>query len=126
MAMASSPATSTFDALSSSSTSASAAVPAANPSPSPAPSTFTSEPRQLLLMQVALHAADVSNPVKPWQLHMRWYPRLMDEFYYQGDLEREAGLPITFAFDRHNPVPLPKFQLVLFLPSRYYLFTHVA
>jgi hypothetical protein len=36
----------------------------------------------------------------------------MDEFYYQGDLEREAGVPITFAFDRYNPVPLPKFQLV--------------
>lgn len=81
------------------------------PSPATTLTAFAPEPRQLLLMQVALHAADVSNPVKPWPLHMRWYPRLMEEFYYQGDLEREQGMPITFAFDRHNPVPLPKFQL---------------
>ena len=29
-----------------------------------------------------------------------------------GDRERELSLPITFAFDRHNPVPQSKFQLV--------------
>lgn len=72
------------------------------------------EPKQLLLLQLALHSADVSNPVKPWDLHMRWYPRLLEEFYCQGDKERDLGVPITFAFDRLNPVPQPKFQLVIY------------
>lgn len=75
------------------------------------PQSQVTEARQLLLMQLALHAADVSNPVKPWELHLRWYPRLMNEFYHQGDLERDMGCPISYAFDRLNPVPQPKFQL---------------
>lgn len=75
------------------------------------PQNHVTEARQLLLMQLALHAADVSNPVKPWELHIKWYPRLMNEFYHQGDLERDLGYPISYAFDRHNPVPQPKFQL---------------
>jgi hypothetical protein len=36
----------------------------------------------------------------------------MDEFYYQGDLEREAGVPITFAFDLYNPPPLKNLLLL--------------
>ncbi len=67
---------------------------------------------QLLVLQAALHAADISGPAKPWEIHMRWTSLVMDEFYKQGDRERELGVPITFAFDRHNPVPMPKFQLV--------------
>ena len=37
---------------------------------------------------------------------------IMEEFYRQGDRERDLGLPITYAFDRTNPVPQSKFQLV--------------
>lgn len=36
-------------------------------------------------------------------------------FLPAGDRERELSLPITFAFDRNNPVPQSKFQLVSFL-----------
>jgi hypothetical protein len=63
-------------------------------------------------MSLALHAADVSNPVKVWEQHLTWYPRLMEEFFSQGDKERELGYPITYAFDRNNSVPQAKFQLV--------------
>ena len=35
-----------------------------------------------------------------------------DYIYNIGDKERELSVPLTFAFDRHNPVPESKFQLV--------------
>ena len=53
----------------------SAIGPLSAPSPATTANAFAPEPRQLLLMQLTLHAADVSNPVKPWPLHMRWYVR---------------------------------------------------
>ena len=43
---------------------------------------------------------------------MRWTSLVVEEFYKQGDKERELNVPITFAFDRYNAVPMPKFQLV--------------
>lgn len=66
---------------------------------------------QQLVMLLALHAADVSNPAKPWDLYIRWTDRVIAEFYDQGDKEEQAGLPVTPIFNRHKPIPLPKFQL---------------
>jgi hypothetical protein len=37
---------------------------------------------------------------------------IMEEFYLQGDQERALGMPISYAFDRYNPVTQSKFQLV--------------
>ena len=34
------------------------------------------------------------------------------DIFNAGDKERELNLPITFAFDRYNPVPQHKFQMV--------------
>jgi len=70
------------------------------------------KPWQLLTLQITLHAADISGPAKPWDVHTKWTALVMEEFYNQGDEERKLGVPITFAFDRHNKVPLPKFQMV--------------
>jgi hypothetical protein len=66
---------------------------------------------QTLVLQIALHAADVSNPTKPWSLYLRWVDWLLEEYYAQGDLERTRGLPVTPMLDRERPIPLPKFQL---------------
>jgi hypothetical protein len=73
---------------------------------------YVTDSRQLLMMQMVLHAADVSNLAKPWHIYVTWLPRIMEEFYLQGDREKDEGLPVTFAFDRDNPVPTHKFQLV--------------
>ncbi|RHZ24892.1 hypothetical protein DYB31_012449, partial [Aphanomyces astaci] len=59
---------------------------------------------------VALHAADVSNPVKPWAVYQTWTDRIMTEFYAQGDHERRLALPMSFGCDRHNPIPQAKMQ----------------
>ena len=81
----------------------------ANRSPATHP---TTDDRQLLLLQVALHTADVSNTAKPWNLYSQWLELLTEEFYLQGDMERSLGMPISYAFDRFNPVTQSKFQLV--------------
>ena len=51
-------------------------------------------------LAVALHAADVSNPAKPWAYYNEWTDRVLVEFFAQGDLERERGLPIGMGFDK--------------------------
>lgn len=83
----------------------------------------TTDDRQLLMLQVALHTADVSNTAKPWPTYMRWMEALMEEFYRQGDKERELGMPISYAFDRQNPVKQSKFQLVFTFP---FLFSNIS
>ena len=66
----------------------------------------------LTIMKASLHLADISNPAKPWDIYNLWIPKIMEEFYAEGDKQRELNLPITFAFDRNNPTPTHIFQLV--------------
>ena len=49
-----------------------------------------------------IHAADISNPTKPLEIYKEWGKRCIDEFFKQGDLERQKGLPISFNCDRYN------------------------
>jgi hypothetical protein len=46
----------------------------------------------------------------------------MEEFYRQGDKERDLGMPISYAFDRQNPVTQSKFQLVSLSPFQTSIF----
>ncbi|CAM9656894.1 unnamed protein product, partial [Choristocarpus tenellus] len=56
---------------------------------------------QILLMQMVIKVADVSHPSKPWELHLAWTNLITgeiaqeEEFHRQGDLELEAGVPIS-------------------------------
>lgn len=59
---------------------------------------------------MALHTADVSNPAKSFDLYKVWMDRIREEFYHQGDKERELELPISIGTDRHNPIPREKLQ----------------
>ena len=60
------------------------------------------ETRQKVI-KMALHCADVSNPSKDWKLYSTWTERCMEEFFCQGDEERERGLKISPFMDRQNP-----------------------
>jgi hypothetical protein len=53
-----------------------------------------------LCFQVLIHAADISNPSKPWDLCFHWTDLVMQEFWAQGDKERAQGLPLGFLMDR--------------------------
>jgi len=47
-----------------------------------------------------LHLADISNPAKVDPVFKFWTSRCLDEFFAQGDKERERGLPISPNCDR--------------------------
>ncbi|KAF9538977.1 High affinity cAMP-specific and IBMX-insensitive 3',5'-cyclic phosphodiesterase 9A [Mortierella hygrophila] len=68
-------------------------------------SELTPELRQNL-SNCLLHAADISNAVKPWTLCKRWSDLVVQEFFRQGDIERTQHLPISPNMDRvqhHQP-----------------------
>lgn len=49
-----------------------------------------------------VHCADLSNPTKPLHLYRQWTDRIMEEFFRQGDRERERGMEISPMCDKHN------------------------
>ena len=54
------------------------------------------------VLQNMIHCADLSNPTKPLNLYRQWTDRIMQEFFEQGDMEREQGLDISPMCDRHT------------------------
>jgi len=54
------------------------------------------------VLQTLVHCADLSNPAKPLALYRQWNERIMQEFFRQGDLERQQGIDISPMCDRHS------------------------
>ncbi|KAF9194752.1 hypothetical protein BGZ49_003128 [Haplosporangium sp. Z 27] len=63
------------------------------------PADLTPEQRQNLC-NCLLHAADISNAVKPWTVCKRWSDLVVQEFFRQGDIEKARGLPVSPNMDR--------------------------
>jgi len=57
---------------------------------------------RIQVLQNMVHCADLSNPTKPLELYRQWCNRIMEEFFQQGDREREGGLDISPMCDRFN------------------------
>ena len=57
-----------------------------------------------------LHSADVAHPTKEWSLHQEWTARCMEEFFSQGDREKEMGLDVSPLCDR-NTTTVPQSQI---------------
>lgn len=60
---------------------------------------------QILQWQVLrnmVHCADLSNPTKSLELYRQWTDRIMEEFFQQGDKERERGMEISPMCDKHT------------------------
>ena len=53
-----------------------------------------------LLLSFALHCADISNPVRPFDVCKKSAEAVLKEFFNQGDKEAEMGMPISFLCDR--------------------------
>mmetsp|Transcript_21470 Transcript_21470/g.35503 ORF Transcript_21470/g.35503 Transcript_21470/m.35503 type:complete len:777 (+) Transcript_21470:186-2516(+) len=62
----------------------------------------SAEGRQLLL-QMIIKVADMGNPGRKCPIYLKWAQNVMDEFYIQGDKEKERGLPVSSFMDRSNP-----------------------
>ena len=47
-----------------------------------------------------VHAADIGNPTRPFELAKQWSESITKEFFGQGDKEKALGLDVTFLCDR--------------------------
>ncbi|KAL2099935.1 hypothetical protein ACEWY4_004329 [Coilia grayii] len=55
---------------------------------------------RIQVLQNMVHCADLSNPTKPLALYKQWTDRIMDEFFCQGDRERERSMEISPMCDK--------------------------
>merc|ERR1711862_941153 len=51
-------------------------------------------------LEVLLHMADISTPLKPFWISKQWAWRVLDEFFAQGDEEKKLGIPVGMLNDR--------------------------
>lgn len=65
-----------------------------------------------MIANVFLHAADVGNPMKPWELAHKIANLVLEEFALQGDKERELGMPVSMLNDR-TKINRPNSQIVM-------------
>jgi len=73
--------------------------------------------RQLVL-KMLLHAADVSNPLRPQDMMLYFSKRVLKEFWAQGDVERRLGLEVSPLCDRvsgANSVPQGQLGFINFI-----------
>jgi len=53
-------------------------------------------------LEFLVHCADISNVAKPVKIALQWTDRVLQEFFEQGDRERELGLDVSPLCDRHT------------------------
>jgi len=53
-----------------------------------------------LLVQIFMHMADLGHTCRPWNVHKKLVVDLEEEFFQQGDRERELGVPVMPMMDR--------------------------
>ncbi|CAG9332374.1 unnamed protein product [Blepharisma stoltei] len=70
---------------------------------------FDNSEDKLSILSMALKSADLGWSAKSTELNERWGSLAMEEFYRQGDLENEKGLPITIFCDRKKS-DIPRFH----------------
>uniref|UniRef100_A0A6I8PBZ0 Phosphodiesterase n=1 Tax=Ornithorhynchus anatinus TaxID=9258 RepID=A0A6I8PBZ0_ORNAN len=57
---------------------------------------------RIQVLRNMVHCADLSNPTKSLDLYRQWTDRIMEEFFQQGDKERERGMEISPMCDKHT------------------------
>jgi len=67
-------------------------------------------PKKMLIAELVIHASDISNPVKPWEVCERWAYLCLEEYFNQGDEEKRLGLPVQMLNDR-DKVNRPNSQI---------------
>ena len=57
-----------------------------------------------LLLGMLLKASDVSNPSRPIRIADKWNDLVYEEFYSEGDVDKERGRPLNPLHDRENNI----------------------
>lgn len=69
------------------------------------------EAKRRLVMMMILKAGDISNVTKPFEVSRLWAMAVTEEFYKQGDMEKERGVAVLPMFDRAANNELAKGQI---------------
>lgn len=91
--------------------------------------------RQQKFLDMAMHSSDISFLCREVPVFTKWVDLLFeDEFFKQGDIEREQGLKVSFLCDREttnkssanagfvNFAPLPLFKVIsVLMPSKQFI-----
>ena len=59
------------------------------------------------LLELILHAADLSNPIRPFHIGKKWASKICEEFFAQGDLEESKGWDKSPMMDRKTTIINP-------------------
>jgi len=86
------------------------------------------------MLNFLIHCADLSHNTKNFSISKQWTDLLFEEYYHQGDVENEKGLPVSFLCDRkttfieksqaqfNKAIILPTFEIVIdIFPNLVYL-----
>ncbi|TNN52531.1 cAMP-specific 3',5'-cyclic phosphodiesterase 4D [Liparis tanakae] len=73
---------------------------------------------RIQVLRNMVHCADLSNPTKALPLYRQWTERIMEEFFRQGDKERERGMEISAMCDKHT-ASVEKSQVICTQPEEY-------
>ena len=69
----------------------------------------TKNEEQQSLLDFMLHLADLAHNTKLFSISKKWVELLSEEFWKQGDLEKELNLPVSFLCDREQ-INIPQSQ----------------
>jgi len=61
---------------------------------------FAEPEKKKSMRNLLLHFSDISNPMKPFNICKDWAWRIVDEFFLQGDREKELGITVQPLNDR--------------------------
>ena len=53
-----------------------------------------------MLCEFLFHVSDISNATKPYEICQKWTDLLFEEFFNQGDLEKQKNLKVSMFMDR--------------------------
>jgi cAMP-specific phosphodiesterase 4 len=85
---------------------------------------FSEADAKTLVMDCFLHSADVSNPCRKWEVTQLWAMQCLEEFFMQGDQEKEKGIPVQFLNDRdklnkpHSQIGFIEFMIAPFFAAQ--------
>lgn len=57
---------------------------------------------RIFILCIALKCADIGHSAKCFDIHQKWTALVSEEFFKQGDLEKENGLPVSMYCDRET------------------------
>jgi len=62
----------------------------------------TKNEEQQCLLDFIIHLADLAHNTRLFNISLKWVELLSEEFWLQGDLEKQHNLPVSFLCDREN------------------------